>query len=149
MAGLISNNTYVLYTPGSDETVLWEGTQGNPAKNITISEPYTNFEFVKFVFSTRDSNKGCVKEFSTDQIPVGTKFCLSDTFFDYETGSSVQYVSQGQSIKFDTNVHISSIKQDSYKLQITGTNTVVLTEGAAQFYLTVLKVVGINRKPTA
>lgn len=141
------NNIVDTYAKKTDsETVLWEGVQGTPAKDITISEPYTNFEFVKFVFNTRDGNHGCVKEFSTDKIPNGTKFCLSDTFFDNETSDSVKYVSQGQSVQFDADDHISAIQKDTYKLQITGTNSVSLTTNSAQFYLTIYKVIGINRK---
>lgn len=50
MADAIWNNRYILADPGTNETVLWTGSQSGTG-TITLSESATNFKRLRFTFS--------------------------------------------------------------------------------------------------
>lgn len=145
MAGLISNGTYVLGDPNTrdlylgkglkqgieddkwyiaaDETVLWEGTAST---NITLSEAYTNFEYIE-VFNEYNSTK-----IATSRSVISMMAMTSFSNNLYHT-FGVLYNISGNSITYNAGFHTWR------------KNGTIDTESRTDS-LRIIKVVGINRK---
>lgn len=139
MAGLISNNTYVLYTPGTDETVLWEGTTSGASGTLTISEPVSNFEFIrvevvdKYGFGQDAKLNPAIQYDSARQYKMSASYCFIDTTYFYIRSLNLVGNYNGTSYTWSTmNTRFSSDTTTTYNA--TETNVILK------------RIVGINRK---
>lgn len=120
---------------GNDETVLWSGNATYTNFPLTLNEPMSSFETVKFYWQTFNYN---AKNWTvSEKIPVGSDNYY--TLFDgiYNTGTKTW---------FDVGF---SFKEENGKLNyISGayTNWNGNTVGDASTFLGMFKIVGIGRK---
>lgn len=138
MAGLISNNTYVLYTPGSDETVLWEGN----ASTATLNESLLNYESIKLWVTT---NIYPQYKFSVEQILDPTYssqfFNLSYVIYHTVSANPFQEVFARANVSSDYKT-ITCVKG----WRRWGSDITTIKGGGEDTDFYILKVIGINRK---
>ena len=120
--------------PGYNETVLWSGNAGTANFPLTLNEPLSNFESVKFYWKPWTDGSylnQTVSEFGT----LYNTYTLHDTFLNTRTNSYFLMVDV-------ISANDTSLKNVSGCYNVIGSTGKTISQDGFAMY----KVIGINRK---